>query len=187
MRHLFLFLVTTFSLLQETYGQNGEKLISLDAAAFKKIITPGKHNLGINPFLKEITALSENQSIPDSVVYFSLNAWNKYPVPKRTGVICEYFLKLDTNYTVPYLVYIPKNYNATLKTTLLVYYKGGWLSRKEFPPDYAKEIVKDNPTFEYLDENNIIEIFPILETKLAIYGNYGYEHLQKMISETKKR
>lgn len=100
------------------------------------------------------------------------------PGSQRTGVICEYFMKFDTNYTVPLLVYIPKNYNVTLKTTLLVYYKGGWLSRKEFPSDYAKEIIKDNPTFEYLDENNIIEIFPILESRLAIYGNYGYEHLQ---------
>lgn len=83
MRYLSLFLVTTFSLLQETYCQDWEKLVSLDSVTFKKEISPGKYNLEINPFLKKIPAFLENQNISDSLVYFSLNKWNKYPVPKE--------------------------------------------------------------------------------------------------------
>ncbi len=110
----------------------------------------------------------------------------KYPAPKKKGIICEYKIKLDTNYTVPFLVYIPKNYDPKRKTTLLLYFKGGWLSRNKIPKEYAKEIINDNPTFSYLDKYNVIEIFPALESDLMINYKYGYKHLAGIVAQTKK-
>ena len=60
------------------------------------------------------------------------------------------------------------------------------MNRKELPADYAKEVVTDNPTFPYLDEQNVIEIFPCLRQDLAIFGFYGYVHLQQMVAQTKR-
>jgi hypothetical protein len=71
-------------------------------------------------------------------------------------------VKLDSTHTVPYLVYVPQHYDYRRPTKLLVYYKGGWLNRKELPANYAKEIVLDNPPFRYSDEQNTIERFTCL-------------------------
>lgn len=163
-----------------------ESFLAMDSVAVKKYLAPKQYNLQANSFLADIQKLATDKQVTDTALYRLLSNWNHYPVPKKKGIICEYTLRLDTHYTVPYLVYIPQNYNPALKTTLLIYYKGGWLSRNTIPSAYPKEIVKDNPTIDYLDDQNIIEIFPVLESKLAIYGNYGYLHLQQMITEVKK-
>lgn len=139
-----------------------------------------------NPSLRLIGQWESAPAITGDSLYQLLSAWDKYPAPAKTGTICEYTLRLDTNYTVPYFVYIPQHYDPKQKTVLLVYYKGGWLSRKTLPENYRDEITGDNPTFGYLDKYNIIEIFPALEAKLAIYGYYGYAHLQKMVTHTKQ-
>tara|TARA_B110000902_G_C14233535_1_gene559787 strand:+ start:10 stop:1374 length:1365 start_codon:yes stop_codon:yes gene_type:complete len=164
---------------------------SLTNIEFEKLIQPKKYNLDSNNFLYEINKWRDNESITGKIIFEKIINWNKYPKPKKTGVICKYMVKLDStamdvNYTPPFYVYIPKNYSHNKPTKLLIHYKGGWLSRKEFPKDVDKEIVNDNPTFSYLDKYNIIQIFPALKSDLAIYGWYGYEHLRKMILQTKK-
>ncbi len=159
---------------------------SLDSASFEKQINPESYAITAVDWTK-IEKWKQDKNIQGDSLFKMLSNWNFYSTPKQTGVICKFQTQVDTNYTVPYFVYIPKNYNPAQKTILLVYYKGGWLSRKNFPKDYAKEIVTDNPTFSYLDDYNIIEIFPALKNDLAIYGNYGYAHLSNMITETRKR
>jgi len=153
--------------------------------AFLRQLQPAHYGLA-TPALGALNAWRQDERISGDSLYALLRAWNTYPKPRQTGVICRYEVKVDSTHTVPYLVYIPKNYDYQRPTKLLVYYKGGWLNRKELPTDYAKEIVVDNPTFRYLDEQNIIEIFPCLRQDLAIYGNYGYRHLQRMVAQTKR-
>ncbi len=147
---------------------------------------PGKYKVAINKHLDIIERWRTDENISGDSLYKLLSSWDQYPNPSRKGIVCEYKLKLDTNYTASYFVYLPKNYDPYRKTVLLVYYKGGWLSRKSLPADYNKEFINDNPALAYLDEYNVVEIFPVLEAKLAIYGFYGYSHLNKMIIQTKK-
>lgn len=158
---------------------------SLDSASFKEIINPQKYNVASNN-LTDIEKWNSDNKISGDSLYNLLANWEKYPTPKQTGIICEYKIKLDTNYTVPFLVYIPKNYDPKQKTTLLLYFKGGWFSKNKLAKEYAKEIINDNPTFSYLDKNNVIEIFPALESDLIINYKYGYKHLEGMIAQTKK-
>lgn len=153
--------------------------------AFLAHLQPARYGLA-TPVLGAFTAWQQDGRLTGDSLYTLLRAWNTYPKPRQTGIICRYEVKLDSTHTVPYLVYIPKNYDYQRPTKLLVYYKGGWLNRKELPADYAKEIVVDNPTFRYLDEQNTIEIFPCLRQDLAIYGAYGYSHLQRMVTQTKR-
>lgn len=187
MKRSFWILLTFVFRTATVFSQDWKKITATsDSITFSKKINPEKYKIAGNPALEQLSQLAISNNISDSALYQQLKNWNNYPTPSKRGVICEYRLQLDSNYRVPYLVYIPKNYDPTHKTSLLIYYKGGWISRKKLPADYAKEIVTDNPTFDYLDENNSIEIFPALESKLAIYGNYGYKHLTEMIAQTKK-
>ena len=153
--------------------------------AFLTQLQPARYGLA-TPVLGTFNTWQQDGRISGDSLYSLLRGWNTYPKPRQTGVICRYEVELDSTHTAPYLVYIPKNYDYQRPTKLLVYYKGGWLNRKELPADYAKEIVVDNPTFRYLDEQNTIEIFPCLRQDLAIYGNYGYRHLQRMVAQTKR-
>lgn len=138
----------------------------------------------INPAWDQLEKWASDSRVSADSLYNLLSGWNGYPDVQK-GKVYEFRLQLDTNYTVPYFVYIPKGYDPARKTALLVYYKGGWLSRDSLPAGYRDEIRTDNPTYAYLDSCNVIEIFPALEKKLAIYGYYGYQHLRRMIAETK--
>ncbi len=153
---------------------------------FEKKIFPSNYNLDSNKFLKEIEKWKYDKNISAKKVYQNIINWNKYPIPKRTGIIIKRKVQLDSLKSVPYYIYIPKNYNPDLPTKLLVYYKGGWISRDTLPENVAKEIVNDNPTFSYLDKHNVIEIFPALNSDLAIYGSFGYKHLRLMLADSKK-
>ena len=154
--------------------------------AFREKIRPEQYKADRNKDLALIAKWAADTAISGDSLFHLLSHWHRYPTPSKRGVILEYSLWLDTNYSVPYLVYIPRNYDPRRKTALLLYYKGGWLSRKSLPDHYAKEMVADNPTFPYLDAYNLVEIFPALEAKLAIYGYYGYKHLREMVVQTKK-
>lgn len=178
--------VTLFHLAGLSQNINWTKLSNtLDSGAFEKLLNPSNYGVSANN-LTQIEKWKNNEKIKGDSLFNLLSNWNKFPKPKQNGIICEYSLKLDTNYTVKYFVYVPKNYDPKEKTSLLLYFKGGWFSRKKLPKDYAKEIVNDNPTFAYLDKSNVIEIFPALESDLMINWKYGYKHLERMIAETKK-
>lgn len=158
---------------------------SASNADFMARLQPAPYGLTDAP-LASLQTWQANSRVQGDSLYQLLRGWNRYPKPRRTGVICHYTLLLDSAHSVPYLVYVPQHYNHQQPTKLLVYYKGGWMNRKELPADYAREIVTDNPTFSYLDEQNTIEIFPCLRRDLAIFGFYGYAHLQHMIAQTKR-
>lgn len=186
MRILWLLIAVIFH-TDIVYSQDWIKLAAKqDSAEYLRKIKASDYKIDKNRSLEQISYWVTDNSISGDSLYQLLRNWNQYPVPSKTGIICEFSLQLDSNYTVPYLVYIPKGYDPKRASSLLVYYKGGWLSRKERPANYAKEIITDNLTFSYLDKENIIELFPVLDSKLAIYGYYGYKHLTEMIAATKK-
>lgn len=151
-------------------------IAALPALAQEKPVT--------NPAWTQLEKWTSDERVDGDSLYRLLSSWNSYPAVQN-GKVYAFNLQLDTNYTVPYFVYIPKGYDPSRETALLVYYKGGWLSRDSLPAGYRDEIRADNPTYAYLDKYNVIEIFPALEKKLAIYGYYGYEHLRRMIADTK--
>jgi hypothetical protein len=189
MRYLFYgiilwFLPSAHSNAQITHWKNFAD--QADSTLFNNTIQPALMNLDQNPFLSRMKEWKNNTSISSDSLFYLLSNWNLYPTPKKTGIILKYELLLKEDYAVPYFVYIPEKYNPKNKTALLFYYKGGWLQRSQFPIDYEREIVKENPTFAYLDQYNVIEVFPALKNDLAIYGYYGYRHLEKMIVQTKK-
>lgn len=181
----FLFIISSiFCFGQTKKWEEFSKKLSNEK--FEKKILASNYNLNSNNFINEIEEWKSNNKVSAKMVYQNIISWNKYPKPKRTGIIIKREVRLETKKSVPYYIYIPKNYNPNLPTKLLIYYKGGWISRDTLPNNVAKEIINDNPTFSYLDKNNIIEIFPALNSDLAIYGFFGYKHLRLMLSDTKK-
>lgn len=190
---LYLFLLFSFSTIlcfsqTKNWVKDAEKLSDKQ---FELKIKASKYNLEYNNFIKEVDTWKNTPQLSGKAIYTKIINWNKYPKPKKTGVICKYNVQLDsteldTNYSPPFYVYVPLNYDYSKPTKLLVYYRGGWISRDSFPDNVAKEIINENPTFSYLDKHNIIQIFPALKSNLAIYGWYGYEHLRKMITKTKQ-
>ncbi|MBL4707368.1 MAG: hypothetical protein JKY48_02885 [Flavobacteriales bacterium] len=181
---LLIILSSTFSFGQtEKWIEYSKKLSNKQ---FEEKIQASNYNLVSNNFLFQLKKWKLYKDISAETVYQNIIGWNKYPKPKRTGIIIQRQIQLDSAKNVPYYIYIPENYSSNLPTKLLVYYKGGWISRDSFPSNVAKEIINDNPTFSYLDIYNIIEIFPALNRDLAIYGMYGYKHLRLMLADTKK-
>lgn len=176
-------------LISNSYAQSG-KWNTLpeksDSLALSRATDPEKSGISFNPHLSIINEWANDSRINADSLFQLLSHWHRYPTPLETRIVCQYQVQLDAEYQVPYFVYIPQNYDPRLKTALLVYYKGGWLNRSQYPHDYQQEIITDNPTFSYLDRYNVIEVFPALKNDLAIYGKYGYAHLQKMVVETKK-
>lgn len=187
-----------FSLLllvvTSSYGQvdKWEKYMKTkNSTEFQKLLQPDIYNLSQNKALARITSWEKDSAITGKMVYDAITHWSTYPTPTQTGVLLKYHVKLKdtkiaTNYSPPFYVYLPKGYTPNKPSKLLVYYKGGWISRKEFPEYIDKEIIDDNPTFKYLDQYNIIQIFPALKSNLAIFGWYGYEHLEKLLLATKQ-
>ena len=186
---LLLVFISTFSFSQtEKWVERAEKLSN---EKFELKIQPSKYNLESNEFIKEINYWKYDRNLTGKDVYDKIINWEKFPKPKKTGIICKYNVQLDsteldTNYSPPFYVYVPQNYDSRKPTKLLIYYRGGWMIRDNFPDNVAKEIINENPTFSYLDKHNIIQIFPALKSNLAIYGWYGYEHLRKMVAKTKQ-
>lgn len=158
-----------------------------DSAAFERAVDPARYGLDKSPDFTLIGKWKNDQAVSADSLYTLLINWNRYQKPASNGIICRYWVTPAPSVSVPYFVYIPRGYDPLRKTAVLIYYKGGWISRPQFPGNYVKEIVTDNPTFDYLDEYNMIEIYPALRQDLAIYGKYGYEHLMAMLTETKKR
>jgi hypothetical protein len=182
---LFLALVSAVPTATAQVGRWVKLAQSSTDADFLQQLQPARYGLA-TPQTQALAAWQQDACVGGDSLYTLLSAWNTYPKPRQTGIICRYEVRLDSTHTVPYLVYVPKKYDYQRPTKLLVYYKGGWLNRKELPLNYAKEMVVDNPTFPYLDDQNIIEVYPCLRQDLAIYGNYGYQHLQQMVVQTKR-
>ena len=163
--------------------QKSEKLSN---KKFEKEIRLSKYNLDTNENLSKINKWKSNTSISGENIYNQILNWNKYTTPKKTGIIVKNTIQLDST-SFPFYTYIPKNYSASKRTKLLIYYRGGWISRSHFPENIDKEIVIENPTFNYLDTYNIIEVYPAVKDDLAIYGRYGYEQLRKIVQKTKQQ
>lgn len=155
-------------------------------AAFEQKTEVFATELAEHKLLESIKRWKADEQLSGEALYNEISHWNTYPDFKETGLVIEQSIQLDTHYSVPYYIYIPQNYKPHLPSKLLVYYKGGWIGRDSFPANVAKEIVIDNPTFSYLDQYNVIEIFPALRNDLAIYGWYGYKQLRKMLAQTKQ-
>lgn len=100
-------------------------------------IQPTRYGLDA-PQLSLFTTWRQDEHLAGDSLYQLLRNLNTYPKPRQTGIICRYEVKLDSAHSVPYLVYIPKNYDYRRPSKLLVYYKGGWMNRKEIPAGVAQ-------------------------------------------------
>lgn len=161
--------------------------LKLDSTTFEKAIEPDSYGLGKIVDLSAIEKWKNDAVVSADSLYMLLTNWHQYPKPRKNGIICRYQAQVAPSVSVPYFVYIPRGYDPSRKTALLIYFKRGWMSRQQLPGNYVKEIVTDNPTFDYLDTYNMIEIYPALRQDLAIYGKYGYEHITTMLTDTRKR
>ncbi|MEO0340251.1 MAG: dienelactone hydrolase family protein [Bacteroidota bacterium] len=188
MIRLILFTLTVlFSLDTEAQVAYWQQLLQDEGPeAFQQKIE-ALHPPNINHVLfEQLGELATDDTVSGANFWEKLHQWNAYQQPEQTGHIYQFQVQLDSNYKVPYLVYIPRNYNADKPNRLLVYYRGGWLNRTTIPQLYAQEMINENPFIQYADTANLILAFPVLERKLAIYGKYGYQHLRLMIKGIKK-
>ncbi|MEM6684796.1 MAG: hypothetical protein AAF617_03280 [Bacteroidota bacterium] len=170
-----------FCQVQE-WQEKAAKLSDVDFANTIENLT----TIAPSPKLSNIQSWKSDKLLTSASVYQEITTWNTYTQPKRTGVITKMDIMLQSQ-KVPVYIYIPTNYKSDRPTKLLIYYRGGWMSRKEYPENIAKEIVLENPTFSMLDKYNVIEVYPALKQDLAIYGMFGYAHLRKIVAATKKQ
>ncbi len=88
-----------------------------------------------------------------------ISSFNNYPTPGATGHWTVYHMRVRDSLEVPFLFYIPKNYQPTRKTPLYIYLHGAVRGRSQFPPpalivEYEEKVLK-----KAIEQNAFI-IFP---------------------------
>ncbi|AXY73508.1 hypothetical protein D3H65_05740 [Paraflavitalea soli] len=153
---------------------------------FLKSIDPALYGVQQNDHLKKIATWQADKSIPDDSLYTLLQQWSAYPVPGKKGRVVKYYTRINDTLNIPYFLYIPTNYDARKPNALLVYIPGGWWARPNLPKDEKKGYQFENPTYPYLEDANMIEIFPVVNRSVALYTDEGYINIEKAVIQTKK-
>lgn len=84
------------------------------------------------------------------------------------------------NIRAPYLVYIPKGYNAAKPTPMVVFLHGAILARDSF--QYKDPAIAEEPIFSIADVFNTIVVFPFARSDFRWSGKSpAYEHVVSVI------
>lgn len=109
------------------------------------------------------TALTDSsywKNIGDAQKLISkIKNFNAYPTPKKTGFWTLDTIKIDT-LNVPFLLYIPSNYNPKEKNILYVFLHGAVSGRKDFIYDAAPTIRQQNDLFKAAFKQNAFVLYP---------------------------
>ncbi|MEO1435991.1 MAG: hypothetical protein AAFV80_10675, partial [Bacteroidota bacterium] len=141
-----------------------------------------------DPLYRKTEAFIKNlEHVNPKKAYQKWKRYQKFETPKRKGWIYKLSIPLTETYAPEVLIYLPEGYKPKQQHKTLIYFKGGWMNRKTLPEKVYQEIITENPFFPYLDQENIIQVFPILDWDLAINWKYGYQHLEKILQSIKFR
>ncbi|QXV63807.1 hypothetical protein INP83_11890 [Mucilaginibacter sp. 21P] len=114
-----------------------------------------------------------------------LKDFNAFPSPKRTGFWTLYHLKAGDSLIVPFLVYIPKIYDAKKASSLYVFMHGGVGGPKNFS-NPAYEPRSQAEFFKRAFEQNAFIIFPFGRKGFNwLYNQDAFETILKEIKHVK--
>lgn len=92
-------------------------------------------------------------------LFSSIKNFNNYPKPPLTKRWVVYHYKVNDNLEVPYLVYIPQNYNPGQKTPLYIHLHGG-VRRTNFSINDIELSKNEAPFFDQPIKQNAFIIYP---------------------------
>lgn len=120
-------------------------------------------------------------------VYSLLTRWDAFRQPTKTGV-WTLFTYSDAIGTAPYLVYVPKRYDARKRSPLMMYFYGGWINAPLSRRWESREYLIDNPTFaprNFLEEHNMVGVVPMLNGRLAPHTKGGVRAIHAILASVK--
>jgi predicted esterase len=112
-----------------------------------------------------------------------IQKFNQYPSPKRTGIWTLYHLKVNDTLTAPFLVYIPKAYDAKKASALYVFMHGGVGGPKNFG-NPAYEPNSQAEFFKRAFTQNAFIIFPF--GKKTFNWLYHQEAFETILNEVRQ-
>ena len=133
-----------------------------------------------------LIGLSIIDEIPKKNVEFLLNTlakFNRFPIPPKTNYFALYYL-VENNVQIPYIVYIPDNYNNLNKNDLYVYLHGGTANIEEFT--FTEEYTINEPIFKWAKENNKLVLYPLGKKTLGWHSGFkAISNVYEMINQVK--
>ena len=134
-------------------------------------------------WLNMISSYAMNTSIPDDSLYAILSTWNQYYQPDSTGVTITYYNHIHDTLDAPYVLYIPSNYDASLKTPMLIYLHGG-VSTKEFY-EIEEDFMQNNYFVPFAEEQNWLMLFPFGNIDTSWWDLSGVNNIHAQIRALK--
>ncbi|MDA3613864.1 prolyl oligopeptidase family serine peptidase [Polluticaenibacter yanchengensis] len=115
-----------------------------------------------------------------------IKTFTDFPIPKKKGFWTLYFITVADTIEVPYLLYIPKNYNSRHKTPLYTYLHGAVVNKLQFPK--AADVI-DGPEAEFIRgalNDNYFILYPLGKRDFGwIYQQVAFETILQQISHVK--
>lgn len=106
-----------------------------------------------------------------------------YPSTSKTDFWTQYNIKVNDTLTVPFLVYIPKNYRSDQKTSLYVYLHGAVVGRLAFGNPAWVENGREIKIMDKAKEQNAIIIYPFGKKSFGwIYQQEAFETILREIT-----
>jgi predicted peptidase len=134
-------------------------------------------------FSQEKDSLSVSEKWLKTITSNAIEKSNKKDdFKKATEGYAIYFAKVDT-LQVPFLVYVPKNYNPKKKYPVVVYLHGGVVSLENF--EYKDPEFADEPIFSIADKFNVIVVFPYGKKDFGwVKQEKAFENIITIINQT---
>ena len=132
-------------------------------------------------YWKNIASKSSAHQLTNKIKHF-----NEYPVTKKDNFWTLYNIKVNDTLTIPFLVHIPKNYNAKKRTSLYVYLHGAVANRPKFAnPAYIPTSLEATIMTKGMQQEAFI-IYPFGRKDFAwLYQQQAFETILQEISHVK--
>ncbi len=147
--------------------------------------------------IKSITSLltgsadEAKRTVPELATFpvDSLSIWitsfTQYVHPDTTGKFVHITHKINDSLTAPAFLYVPKSYDGSHKTPLVLYLHGG-VSRPEYPSVSDSELMTDD-LVKICEQNGWFYLFPFAKTGCLWWNDTGMNNLKWLLHEIKQK
>ncbi|WP_313600661.1 carboxylesterase family protein [Epilithonimonas vandammei] len=168
--------------------QNGEIEYIKKDENFRKIRNTEQFSSIINSIEKKLV---EKKNIEEQKSKEWISDITKNTIPQKKSKFnfakpgfALYYSTVD-NVNVPYLVYVPKNYNPTKSLKAIIYLHGGIVNTEIF--NFDKPEIKQEPIFGLSDKFNSIIIYPFGKKDFGwLNQKKAFENIYKIIEQVQK-
>ena len=178
-----------------------------DLPEWKNFITVLKYKadsaiIAVNKIMTVLadTSNRSNQSVLTNKVYWNalskkesaaslaqkIKSFSLFQPVKKTDYWTMYHIKVNDTLTVPFLVYIPKNYQPSVKTPLYVYLHGAVIGRREFANPAWIEKGDEIKIMDQAKSHNAFIIYPFGKKSFGwLYQQQAFETVLREIETIK--